>query len=1436
MEVAGTATITASASGDWSSTSTWGGSLPSNDDRVLIPNGITVIVDEMISEEFKSVRIADGGKLTFATDVDTELRTEYLFSGMMGSLEIGTSTNKISSNKKASLVFAERGGTTSSFDPQRFAPGAVLMGPTTMHGSDKTSWLTLQTHPSAGATQFVLDAVPVGWQVDDKLVVAGTDPITNASINSTDEIGSDEVVTITNISGNIITFTPALVRDHKPPAQASDLDVHVANLSRNIVISSENTSVTSISGEWQKPRGHIMFMHNLNVDVKYVEANNLGRTDKSIDLDDWDFEDLARDKNTGSPIENGGRNPRGRYSFHFHRGGLDESVCPAKPMTPLPTPARVEGCVVNNDPGWGFVNHSSRVDFVKNVAYDVTGGAFNTEAGNETGSFVENIALRTINPVNPILTAPRPRDSYTDADEATLALSDIREGRQDFAWQGDGFWLHGTGVTVEGNVVAGCTGHAYVYWTDGLIEKGMGMARGDIDAHVPANEFPVLNQALKDWKIEYPTFVLDIWYLKSRPFINNTAYGFARGVQTYYVHTEFHQSDDTETDDPEIWFNDLPDIYKDQLDLVIDGTTLWNIGKVGFEHNHTANVTIQNSRIVGYNCRTGYEDYGVNPEPEYVSYEPEVIGLDLDFFHNTHRWNLYNNIIEGFSGNAVGIALPINALVTLDGGTFNNEGTDILIGCPDRRLEEFFGQGMLSTDPTKSEILIKGDIVFQNPNNNIVMDPQMYYNEIDGKGFPLLGGASGDDEHFFAPQEITLDFGPFNNTRAYFDEQEASYIPITSDNRCSFGPDTECVSTQFVNKTNTQLLSQFENSFVGSITPSTAVTHPMVIGGKVGEVSSDPCEGVVAMSPSFLSAQNNQCSSILLTWNTVDCADNYGLQRKIDEGSWVTLSDDISTTSYTDDDIMDGVYQYRLRAQNSVGNSGYTLSNTVNCSGDTPTQYTVTLNVVGGGIVELNPAGDIYDEGTIITLTALPNTGSQFDNWDGDLSGTNNPTTITLDGNKNITAHFSLVDDEEGCTWSIIDSNDFEDGWGIWNDGGSDCRRSIYDDEYATSGEYCVRLRDNSSKSIMTTDVLDLNTYEELKVSFAYYPRSMDNSNEDFWLQISTDGGDSYETVEEWNEGDEFENDQFKTDEVTISNIVLTSETKLRFRCDASTNKDWVYIDDVEISGCGNDTDEEGDDEVVDVVNFSFEEPDEGDHEDDFGNIPGWSKGGDGDSGIEKGWIDATHGEWICYHEAYDNSIYQTLDLIIESGKTYTLEYDAIDIDNEGAKAQIRLRHGSTTIVNKTQTLNDEWTNHFTSFNADDFPSAIGQNLRIFFRNIGEDGSYAGFDNFQLSIAQSTDINNIGSTLFKRELVLENREIILYPNPVVRGSSISIQASGFAKSATYDMYDMHGKLIQQGQLNSVRHIPLENLEEGVYMLRVTDQKGFETAKFILQHP
>jgi len=68
--------------------------------------------------------------------------------------------------------------------------------------------------------------------------------------------------------------------------------------------------------------------------------------------------------------------------------------------------------------------------------------------------------------------------------------------------------------------------------------------------------------------------------------------------------------------------------------------------------------------------------------------------------------------------------------------------------------------------------------------------------------------------------------------------------------------------------------------------------------------------------------------------------------------------------------------------------------------------YTLTINTVGQGTVTTSPDRESYDEGTDITLEADAADGWQFDNWSGDLTGSTNPDTITMDANKVVTATF----------------------------------------------------------------------------------------------------------------------------------------------------------------------------------------------------------------------------------------------------------------------------------------------------------------------------------------------------------------------------------------------------------------------------------------------
>ena len=146
-----------------------------------------------------------------------------------------------------------------------------------------------------------------------------------------------------------------------------------------------------------------------------------------------------------------------------------------------------------------------------------------------------------------------------------------------------------------------------------------------------------------------------------------------------------------------------------------------------------------------------------------------------------------------------------------------------------------------------------------------------------------------------------------------------------------------------------------------------------------------------------------------------------------------------------------------------------------------------------------------------------------------------------------------------GGTWATLSSSDFESGWQGWSDGGSDCRRSSNDSAYA-NGTYCVRLRDNTSSSVMTRSE-NLSGYTDARVSFSFYMRSMEN-NEDFWLQVND--GSGWSTVASYARGSGYSNNQRYNDTVTINGIG-GSNVQFRFRCDASTNSDFVYIDDVVI-------------------------------------------------------------------------------------------------------------------------------------------------------------------------------------------------------------------------------------------------------------------------------
>ncbi|MBS3782096.1 MAG: VCBS repeat-containing protein [Candidatus Thermoplasmatota archaeon] len=73
-------------------------------------------------------------------------------------------------------------------------------------------------------------------------------------------------------------------------------------------------------------------------------------------------------------------------------------------------------------------------------------------------------------------------------------------------------------------------------------------------------------------------------------------------------------------------------------------------------------------------------------------------------------------------------------------------------------------------------------------------------------------------------------------------------------------------------------------------------------------------------------------------------------------------------------------------------------------------EYELTINIDGEGSVDVNPDQDVYEEGTDVTLTAVPDEDWEFVEWTGDYTGTEEEITITMDEDKEITAVFEELE------------------------------------------------------------------------------------------------------------------------------------------------------------------------------------------------------------------------------------------------------------------------------------------------------------------------------------------------------------------------------------------------------------------------------------------
>lgn len=491
LPLPGEVTHEALSTGNWGNAANWSaGTVPGAGAVVVIPPGVTITIDGPYLAELSKLAIY--GTLSFLTTGNGELSLDTLLVPVGGELIMGQDGAPIAAANRARITIFDAGtGIDVIKDPAVIGRGIIADGTILMNGTAKTPFLALTGDALVGATTLALVQAPTGWNVGDEIVIPATTFSADwaANLSPPNSMLQNEVRTITaiNAAAKTVTFATGLAYNHQR-AESSEA-IHVANLSRNVIIQSE--SVADITR-----RGHVMACTNACT-IRNALFLRMGRTDKL---------DIVTDPFAADGITplTGSANARGRYGLHFHKGGTDIAL----------PPAEVTGCVVRDTPGWGFVSHSSYVDFVDNVCYDFVGGGFVTEDGDEAGSFINNIAIGgTGNGEFP--------------EHRTIFNNQPRMDQGDMAFTGEGFWFQGPDLTVIGNIAAGCKGGGYMFWCGGRLDPLVDHYTGFPRSRVPTGVVP------RSWSYDSNrVLVADI---PVRSFSNNVAYGCFTGLKFRYV-------------------------------------------------------------------------------------------------------------------------------------------------------------------------------------------------------------------------------------------------------------------------------------------------------------------------------------------------------------------------------------------------------------------------------------------------------------------------------------------------------------------------------------------------------------------------------------------------------------------------------------------------------------------------------------------------------------------------------------------------------------------------------------------------------------------------------------------------------------------------------------------------------------------------------------
>lgn len=857
-------TVKSIASGNWSNPAIWNtGMVPHGLDNVLVTASTVVTVDgdESTYGALKTIRV--DGKLTFNPHANTTLLVDTIIVNDTGVYDMGTPTDPndpssgpIDSSHRATVIFADlnkaaddklfqdyqtlvqvtKTGTAAqiaqatqavnadqyvvdqydaartAWDPSQFSLGLIAHGQVRIDGTPLTGFV-YANDMKPGDTSITMGAavpagmvpgdtsvssanpVPSGWKVGDQIIITGSEASLPYYLGGA--MDQDEEVTITGFTGNTVKFAPALQYVHSGGAN------YVADVSRNVVFASQEPQVV-------ERRGHIMFMHDGDVQIEAAGFYGLGRTDKRRPIDDPVVvadTDNPGQKTTdvllanpnpdligktvtlsdgtvitngiiyanGQPVENvshrvlaqipdpvtgrmllelarTGLNPRGRYAVHFHRSTYPCTVDAACGDDTTLT-ATIDDSAVVDSPGWGIVNHSSIVDITNNVVFNALGAAYVTEAGDELGTFDHNIAIKSLG-------------SGQDLQ--------ARKNINDFGHDGDGFWFQGGNVTVTNNVASGQRHSGFVFFPTGLNQKNLGITT------IPGNELPASYGA-------NPSLMYadnDVPLLK---FQGNVAFADQDGFESWFSlqHTALHARN------------------------VIQDFTVFDVTGDAIFTPYTSLTTFKN-----VNVHTPVNWAGVYTGPINTAFSRNDATADMIYDHVTA------------TGFAVGINAPVVGTNTIVGGTFDNlRNISVTTTNSDTRVLNI--NDASPTDPVHFLDSLKILV------NNQWVPAKQYDIYLQANWQPLFN----DITRNFAPDIIKIGLVSHNGQQVYFNEQAYDYVPYPDANFVANNPTVKhgpvaaaWVPAALLNQTNQQLWDTYHLAIGGTVAPKNAIPDPLING------------------------------------------------------------------------------------------------------------------------------------------------------------------------------------------------------------------------------------------------------------------------------------------------------------------------------------------------------------------------------------------------------------------------------------------------------------------------------------------------------------------------------------------------------------------------------------------------------------------------------